>query len=440
MPAVPTSGASPPRRRAAVLPVRVGTSSGARSGRVTRRRQFTFSTSEAQAAATLLSVASERGLEVPAAMGAGMRGLRDRGLIALTPPSVTGDLRAGWRDDAAAAAAARRLLVPFNLSMRTQQMLTHAADVLEGYRHDFSATALAVILAHRYRFTGVHALTVSMSRAGAAAGLMSARTGEVEVVEHAHGGAVRHRLLPSVQPDPGRLRRSAPGLDTDQRRVLLPGDVEAQAMHAYFQCQDHSATGFDGDASAVVRLDLDRLTAPTHRAWMPALLADTLTHLGVDEGGLPTPDAFVAWAHESLRYPLRCGTFTHIRQIDPVTGTIHTPVEHAEQYAAEEMLTALRLGPGEMTGCAAAEEFLSIPLDGSIWQGVADEMLLRWVVRAVQYLDAGLDLHEAADFLLFAIPAGQAADLIGRRREQPVEVNGVLHGWVRSLLNRGTLT
>lgn len=452
MPAPSTS--SPRRGRSpSVLPVRVG----ADEARVNRRAKFGFTTSETQAALAMLSHPVEVVLEASPSLGAGLRGLRGRGLVLLPPADaatdVSGVLQARWTDAAALAAAARRTTIPFNLGMRSRSLLLHAADVLSEPRRTYTATGLALVLAHRYQFTGVHALTITPlpTAAPATPGATSSQGDDgqpagYEVVEHRHHHPDRVRLLPSVMPNPQRLRQGAPGLDTDQRRVLLPDDMEALAVQAFYRGRgaDDLSSGTAG-AVAPVCLDLGRLverpTAPeTAPSWMPALLADALDHLGVSETVLPAPEFFHSWAHERLRYPLRCGAYTHVRQIDPSTGTVHTPVEYAEQYATEEMLTALRLPVGESTGCAAAEEFLPMALDGTIWGAVTDEIVLRWVVRAVQYLDAGLDLQEASDFLLFAIPADHAADLVARRRRgEFVAVSEQLFSWVRALLNRGTI-
>lgn len=450
MPSTPpaASGRPPASRRRPSVPV-LAVRVGAPQTRVTRRAAFDFSASEARAAVAMLSQSPGTLLEETASLGPGMRGLRSRGLVVLSPShdaaAAAAVTQGAWAHPSAAATAARRVVMPFNLAMRTQSMLAHAADVAEGNRHDFTATALAAVLAHRYQFTGVHALTIIPTITPTAPAASGAPPAGFEVIEHRHLEPDRVRLLPSVSPDPARLRCGGVGLDTDERRVLVPPDIEAMAVHAFYACRPQP--GHDNDeqppGGLTVHIDLDRLSeqpATTDPPWMPALLADALAHLGVVEDDLTTPAEFTAWAHERLRYPLRCGDYTHVRQINPSTGTVHTPTEYVAQYAAEEMLTALQLPAGEATGCAAAEEFLALPLDGGIWSGVADETVLRWVVRAVQYLDAGLDLHETADFLLFAIPAEQATHLSLRRRETPAEVNDMLRNWVRALLNRGTLT
>lgn len=427
-----------------------------------RRGAFGFTTAETQAALVMLSHPAGAVVEVTGSLKAGFRGLRARGLIDLPADATSsrdaaaasdGVVHAQWVDAAALAAAARRTTMPFNLALRTQLMLTHAAEVLDGGRDTYTATGLALVLAHRYQFTGVHALTIAptpTSTTGAATADPYAAPYGYEVVEHRHHHRDRVRVLPSVAFNRSRLPYGAPGLDTDKRRVLLPHDMEALALHAYYR---HRATSVSGQGLATdqapVRLDLDYLTEHDGRdsqqagasSWMPALLADALNHLGTHEADLPTASDFHAWAQERLRYPLRCGDYTHIRQINPTTATVHTPAEYAEQYAAEEMLTALRLPPGAATGCAAAEEFLPLPLDGAVWGSISDEIVLRWVVRAVQYLDAGLDLIEAADFLLFALPAEQASELVAcRRRGDEAAVTEQLFTWVRALLNRGTIT
>lgn len=434
-----------------VLPVRIGEPVNGRQRTRRPRNGFDLSNDERLVGLTVLAIP-----DTPDGMldldddTVGHDALIGRGLIELIGEGPA--LR--WGYPGAAGVLARRLCVPLQqLGSRATSMLYQCAYMADGSRtYPLSDAEVGIVMRHRYQFTGVHALTITPARA-------SDTGGEVfEIVEHRHTQPDQVRLLPRVPAYAGRLRQACAVSETHTPQVILPADVEAMVLDTYFRPLPISGSAIRPalrhetvQARSSVRLDLDRLTgqppADRERAdgeragageWMPGLLADILTHLGVRVSNVPTREAYLLWAHEHLTYTTRCDTFTHVRRIDPITGTTHTPPEVAERQAAEDMLAALRLPVGESVGCAEDPDFLHAGIDHSMLQRMDDETLLRWLVRAAQYLDAGLDLRAAADFWFFAVPAAQAADLLAWRARDEAAVTSLLFGWCRDLLYNGT--
>lgn len=440
-----------------VLPVRIGTAEDDPGRRRVHRRggNFVLSTAEAMAGVPLLAMDNDMDASMKIdATAAGHRGLHDRGLIRIrsTPPAQPGDTLSasadastaiGWGYPDAAPELARRLSLPLNkLGGRATTMLTQAAYVLDGSRaHPLSGIEVAIVLRHRYQFTGVHAVTLTIPDASLANGT-DATSGADEtawrLVEHRHDQPDRVRTIGRVPAVPGRLRQAAASHETDIPRVLLPTDVEAMVLDAFTSggATSHGRATSDVD----VRFDLDRLAVGGEESWMPALLRDVLAHLRVRASATPTPVAFLDWAREHLRYTVRCGAFTHVRHIDPDTGALSTPAQVIERQAAEDMLAALQLPVGERVGCAVDAEFLHAVLDTSILDRISDETLVRWLVRAAQYIEAGIDLRAAADFWFFAIPAPLVPDLLAWRRDDEAAVTNLLFGWCRDVFTKGTFT
>lgn len=394
----------------------------------------------------------------------GFRGLFARGLIRMhsdmgnVGADKTVEKAVGWGRPGAASALARRSCLPLDKrGGRVTMMLTQAAYIADGSRTTpLTATETALVLSHGYQFTGVHALTITaptraaVSRTSCNAG---AKGAWFTVIEHRHDQPDEVRRIRHAWPEHLRLRRAAATSETDRRRVLLPDDVEAMVLHTFFAGLDSMQVPSERHT---VRFNLDRLDGerldgdadesdldrhrwhPGAPAWMPALLGDILAHLNIRASDLRTPQDFTDWAHAHLRYSVHCENFTHLRQVNPSDGTVYTPAEVEAAQTAEDMLAALRMPAGETVGCADDAAFLSTALDMDILSRVSDETLLRWIVRAVQYLDAGLDLAAAADFWFFAVTPADAARLMEWRCEEETVVTNLLFSWCGDLLSKGT--
>lgn len=398
--------------------------------RINRRPGYPLTRKESVAARALLNY--EHGTNLyNVAVEAGFRDLRSRRLITIDTQRGNPLGTIAWTSPAAPARTARRLVENFNLGQMAGLALSRAGDAVAGASGwIITGPEVAFAFAHRYLYTGVHALTIRRRPAG------------IEIIEHRHHGEDQMLRTPMSAITGRELSSAQPGLEVEERSVHIPlGHLSAvAAVFLSSRCTDTMRIDLDGlwvsgpDDDATVQSD-------GYPNWMPTIVADALEHLKIPAATVATPALFVAWA-ETMSLPFPCATTTHHRRVDPHTGhTVAPDPSTRERLAAEHLIAGLTrpLDDTRADPCEGPHEFLMTPLDQEGFTRFRDEDLLRRLYCTVQYLDAGLDLCEAADFIRFGLPAPQAVRLVDQRRTDPDAVTSVLFACVRGLNKRGTI-
>ena len=368
----------------------------------------------------------------------------------VTAASDVPDLVVAWVSPGAAACAARLLVRPdrsaaqaeaalWSMSRKTQHDPGNPAVVVDRVRGlPATGVELATALAHHYLYSGVRGLTITQHP-----------DDYTRVIEQHRNGTETTLMVPPTLVHPEDLRvdliRPHDGF-CDLPDTVVAVLVQSAPFAARLPVAEWSRTpvrvNFDTLAvtpdalsgAAMCGLAADWSRSPRLPPdWCPALLADALTAL--DAPTPTTPAAFVDWAEQHLRVPVACVGQTHHARVDPHTATLSYRPDQSEAYETEHFLYALG-ADREYDGthaCAAAQHTLQTHTQFS--GGGLDPV--RTVVRAVQYLDAGLDLGEAADFLFFAVPPGPTAHLIATGGRDPAQIRALLTGWVRDLWTHG---